>query len=130
MTKKETDYALLKFRNALTRLREGTSQAEDELGKDGVIQRFEFTFELLWKALRIVLENKGTFCKTPKDCLQTSFQKGLLEDEQPFLDMLEDRNKTSHIYDESESKKIYEKIKNGHIKLLDSLKQSITSFKN
>lgn len=48
----ELKHALSKFKDALGRLREGAAQARDELDKDGVIQRFEFTFELMWKALK------------------------------------------------------------------------------
>ena len=91
--------------------KEGISQAQDELDKDGVIQRFEFTFELLWKALKIVLEGEGIECLTPKDCLKSAFRIGLVEDEQVVLDMLEDRNKTSHIYAKQESEEIFKKIK-------------------
>jgi hypothetical protein len=41
------DYSLRRFMDALDRLREGATEARDELDRDGVIQRFEFCFELL-----------------------------------------------------------------------------------
>lgn len=47
------EYSLKKLKDAYQRLEEGVKQAKDELDKDGVIQRFEFTFELLWKALKL-----------------------------------------------------------------------------
>ena len=41
------EYSLKKLKDAYQRLEEGVKQAKDELDKDGVIQRFEFTFELI-----------------------------------------------------------------------------------
>lgn len=125
--KEEIEYAMKKLNSALTRLKEGTVEARDDLDKDGVIQRFEFTFELFWKALKIYLEYKGIEAKTPRDCLKEAFRINLLEIEEIFLDMLEDRNKTSHIYDKETSKEIFERIKCIYIqsieKVLDKLKE-------
>lgn len=117
--KNEIDYSLRKLKDALDRLQEGIAEASSELNKDGVIQRFEFAFELLWKSIKTVMEDKGVDCKTPKDCLKAAFRIGLIEDEEGFLDMLEDRNKTSHIYDKEESEKIFRRIKDVY---LDSMK--------
>ena len=55
--KNQLEYSLNQFRNALDRLSEGAAEARDELDRDGVIQRFEFCFELLWKTLKIYLED-------------------------------------------------------------------------
>lgn len=119
--KKEVDYALKKFKNALERLREGAESAKTGLDRDGVIQRFEFTFELLWKGVKVCLEDKGIEAKTPKDCLKAAFRVGWIENEQIYLDMLEDRNKTSHLYDEPESEKIFQRIKTSYLGLMETL---------
>ena len=125
--KEEISFAVKKLQDSVQRLTEGISQAQDELDKDGVIQRFEFTFELLWKTLKVLLESEGIDCMTPKECLKSAFRIGIIKDEQIVLDMLEDRNKTSHIYDEKESKKVFEKIKEEYLPsiqgILDKLKQ-------
>ena len=125
--KEEISFAVKKLQDSVQRLTEGISQAQDELDKDGVIQRFEFTFELLWKTLKVLLESEGIDCVTPKECLKSAFRIGIIKDEQIVLDMLEDRNKTSHIYDEKESKKVFEKIKEEYLPsiqgILDKLKQ-------
>ncbi|MCE5329512.1 nucleotidyltransferase substrate binding protein [bacterium] len=44
-----SEYSLEKLKNAFNKLADGAKIADDDLYKDGVIQRFEFTFELLWK---------------------------------------------------------------------------------
>lgn len=127
--KKEVKYAINKFEDALNKLKQGIRQAKDELEKDGVIQRFEFTFELLWKTLKIFLSYEGIECKTPRGCLKEAFRIGIIEDEEKFLDMLEDRNRTSHIYNKETSEEIFERIKTEYIpcikEVLDKLSQKI-----
>ena len=127
------EYPLKKLIDAHKRLEEGIEQAKDELDKDGVIQRFEFTFELLWKALKIYLEHQGIIVKTPRDSFVEAFKIGLFNDEKIFLDMMEDRNSTSHIYDKETSKKIFNRIKNNYAseitKLIEQLKLTIEKLK-
>ena len=122
----EISLSIEKFSEALERLNEGISSAKDDLDKDGVIQRFEFTIELLWKALKIYLEHEGIICKTPKECLKSAFKIGLIEDEETFLNMLEDRNKTSHIYSKEDSEEIFERIKEIYLTALLNTKTVIS----
>ena len=83
--KKENKYSISKFQDTLNKLKEGVINAEDELEKDGVIKRFEFTWELLWKTLKIILEYEGIECKTPRSCLKEDFKIELIDDEDVFL---------------------------------------------
>ena len=108
------EYSLKKLKDDHKRLEEGIKQTKDELDKDGVIQRFEFTFELLWKALKIYLEHQGIIVKTPRDSFVEAFRINLFDDEKIFLDMLEDRNNTSHIYNKVTSEKIFNRIKKNY----------------
>ena len=121
-------YTLTKLENAYAKLREGADTAKNELEKDGVIQRFEFCFELLWKTLKIFLRDTGIEVKTPKESLKEAFRVGWLKEEKIFLDMLEDRNMTSHIYDKETSEEIFCRIKNNYLPgikdILEELKQS------
>ncbi|MBL7131312.1 MAG: nucleotidyltransferase substrate binding protein [Candidatus Omnitrophica bacterium] len=116
--KEEINYAFSNLENAFIKLKEGIDKAKDELEKDGVIQRFEFTFELFWKALKIFLQNSGIDTKTPKESLKEAFKIGWLKEEKTFLDMLEDRNKTAHIYDKATSEEIFKRIKNNYIQVI------------
>lgn len=113
--KKEKEFAVEKFREAVNSLKEGVSQARSQLEKDGVIQRFEFTFELLWKTLKVVLEDQGIQAKTPKESLRAAFQISLITDEEIYLDMLQARNKMSHLYNKEESDKIFSGIKTKYL---------------
>lgn len=119
--KKEVEYSIKKLETAFLRLVEGIDSVEDDLDKDGVIQRFEFTFELLWKTIKVYLEDKGILCKSPKDCLQQAFKYGLINDELVYLNMLNDRNKTSHLYDQSTSEEIFNNIKSEYAGTINSL---------
>jgi len=127
--KRETEYALKKLENGFSRLKEGVENTSDDLDRDGVIQRFEFTFELLWKTLKVFLgEEKGVICHTPKDCLKEAFRMEWIEGEEIFLGMLKDRNETSHIYDKSTAEKIFGRIKGEYVgaieKVVEKLQES------
>lgn len=124
--KDELKYSIEKFNKALSRLKIGIKKAKDQLDNDGVIQRFEFTFELLWKTLRIFLLSEGTITKSPKEALKESFRFGLIKDEEIFLDMLDDRNQTSHIYSEDVSKEIVRRIKKFYISKLIELSNELS----
>jgi nucleotidyltransferase substrate binding protein (TIGR01987 family) len=78
---------------------------------DATIQRFEFTIELFWKSLKHLLALKGVIVTFPKDCLQKAYADGWIDNEQLWLDMLEDRNLTSHTYKEEYAREIYAHIR-------------------
>ncbi|MBI4647135.1 MAG: nucleotidyltransferase substrate binding protein [Bacteroidia bacterium] len=125
----EARYALNKLQSAIGSLKEGVTKARDDLDKDGVIQRFEFTFELLWKGLKVFLELQGIRCATPKDCLRGGFKAGLIENEDVFLKMLEDRNKTSHLYDQTESERIFKGIQDSYLPQMENLASRLEKIK-
>lgn len=107
---KEIKIAVDRYSDALHKLVAGTEEARDELDRDGVIQRFEFTFELCWKTLKLILDYEGFDCQSPRSCLKEAFRRGYIVDSEIYLDMLEDRNRSSHIYDEKTSIEIFEHI--------------------
>ena len=113
-------YAVGKLATAFQRLKESTEIAVDDLDRDGAIQRFEFTFELFWKTVKVLMEHEGFECSGPRSCIKEGARRGFLTDGELLLDMLEDRNKTSHIYDESTAKEIFERIKGQYISLIEN----------
>jgi len=122
MKKSDVLLKINSFERALDRLIEAVEQAKDELDKDGVIQRFEFTFELLWKTLKSILEYNGIECYSPRNCIKEAFKSNLIDDNEIILDMLEDRNLSSHIYDQKTSEEIFNRIKNVYVEYLKKLK--------
>ena len=129
MNPKELSYALAKLEQAFIKLKDGASKAQDELGEDGVIQRFEFTYELLWKTIKIFLQAKGVQSRTPRDSLKEAFKLEWLDKEEDFLNMLDDRNKTSHIYDQKTSREILERIKNSYIPAIEKVLTKLKKIK-
>ena len=71
-----------------------------QLEKEGLVQRFEYTFELGWKTLKDYLESKGIEAKYPRDVIRESFRNELLEDGELWLEMLVKRNTIAYAYDE------------------------------
>ncbi len=79
---------------------------------DASIKRFEFAFEFTWKTLKVVLlDYYAIDAKSPKTVLQEAFQQDLIEDEIIWVEMLKDRNLTSHTYDEEMADRVYQDIK-------------------
>lgn len=109
--------------NALNRLREVLENKDTEFSikRDSTIQRFEFTIELFWKFLKVYMEEMGVngdSIKFPRDILVKSYENGLITDEKVWINMMFDRNKTSHIYDEEEANKIYYSIENDYFPIM------------
>jgi len=118
------------FCGALAKLKEAILSEPTEMNRDATIQRFEFTYELAWKTLKKVLAEKGLECLNPKDCFKGAFQQKLIKttSEQTWLQMIKDRNLTSHIYNEAAAKKIYEKIKEKYLTEFEALAKNLTSL--
>lgn len=78
--------------------------------QDAAIQRFEFCIELYWKVLKKFLAYEEVDTSTPKDVLSKAYQFGLIDDEKTWLQMLHDRNRTSHVYKKEEAKRVFDNI--------------------
>ena len=116
------------FTKALARLKEGIAKYDeaDDLLRDGVIQRFEFTFELAWKTLKAVFEDEGlTGLNSPKTVLREAFAAGLINDDELWLSMLSDRNSTAHIYSEQLAIEICQHIQRKYVVELVNLLEKI-----
>ena len=115
-------------RDAAARLREAVAQLESALLRDATIQRFEFTFETVWKTLKLYLEHEGHECSGPRPALKKAFAAGLIPSEAEadvWMAMLEDRNLTTHAYDESLATRIYHNIVNDYAPVLSAMADRI-----
>jgi nucleotidyltransferase substrate binding protein (TIGR01987 family) len=88
------------FENAYFRLKEAMELDHlNELERNGLIQRFEFTLDLSWKVLKDFLEDKGfSFKPSPKDTLRLAQESGYIDYAQELIDGLDMRNDLSHDY--------------------------------
>ena len=101
--------ALLQLEKAVEAYR---AAPEDALYRDGLIQRFEFTFELAWKSLKEYMEDQGVLVSilTPRAILKEAYAAGLIGDAALWSAALDCRNLTSHIYDEKTAREIAGRI--------------------
>jgi nucleotidyltransferase substrate binding protein (TIGR01987 family) len=118
------------FQNALQRLKEAVKELNQlnasEVIRDGVIQRFEFTYELAWKTTKVYLEDIGIVeVNSPKAVIKEAYVQKLLGDEKNWLLMLKDRNMTSHMYKEEMAEEIAGRISNLYIKEFELLLQKL-----
>lgn len=95
------------FAKAFLRLKEAIEiESPNELERNGLVQRFEFTVELCWNTLKDYLEDEGfKFKPTPKETIRQAFRCGIIEDAQHLIDAIDARNELSHDY----SGEIFEK---------------------
>lgn len=117
-----SDERIDEFRRATARLDEALAAgAANALFVDAAIQRFEFCVELAWKSLQVVLaRDHGVEVASPKPALQQAYRLHLIDDEAMWLDMLRDRNLSSHTYRESLAQAIYARLP-GYAALLKKL---------
>lgn len=91
---------------------------KDELSileKQGLIKAFEYTFELAWNLLRDYLRWQGhTDLIGSRDTLRTAFANGLIEDGEAWMDMVRNRNLTSHTYNQDTAQTIANLIVNSY----------------
>ncbi|OHA19086.1 MAG: hypothetical protein A3C08_00130 [Candidatus Taylorbacteria bacterium RIFCSPHIGHO2_02_FULL_47_18] len=107
----------------------GRDTANDEVLRAGLVQNFEFLFELAWKMLKDKLEAGGVEKMLPRDVIQEAFGVGFVKDGRVWLKMLDTRNKLSHTYDETMSKKTEKEIREKYAivfaELYEYLKKSL-----
>ncbi len=84
--------------------------ATTDRDRAGVIQAFEFTFEVTWKLLKYVAEREGLEAESPKRALIAGHKLGLVQDEGLWIEMLQDRNLTSHVYHSELAERIFTAI--------------------
>ena len=108
---------LMYFERALERLRivvaereRWVAQGNGDIVLDVAAKRFEFTYEMAWKALKRVLDYLGIDVRAPRPVFKEAFAQGLLGEEKVWLDMIEMRNLSSHVYDEQEISKILHEL--------------------
>lgn len=83
----------------------------DDIIKEGLIQRFEYTHELAWNVLKDFLEQAGnTNIYGSRDATRAAFAADLITDGHLWMDMIKSRNKTSHTYNEATANEIFLKI--------------------
>jgi nucleotidyltransferase substrate binding protein (TIGR01987 family) len=106
----------------LSEINKRDTGALSNLEKEGFIQRFEVVFELAWKTAKDYLEYSGLDVQpTPRAVVKEAFAAKIIEDGQAFINMLEARNRMSHIYDEQTFKAIFLQLKDEFYPAIEQL---------
>ncbi|MFE8073394.1 nucleotidyltransferase substrate binding protein [Marinobacteraceae bacterium S3BR75-40.1] len=97
------------------------------LEEQGVIQAFEYTYELAWNVLRDFLQWQGIANLTgSRDSIREAFNAGLIESGEVWMQMLQDRNRTSHTYNEETATQILNSIDGQYHELFQQLEQRMS----
>ncbi len=114
------------FKKALKLYESAVALKMSRLEEEGLIQRFEYTFELAWKFLQDTLQERGyTQIRGPRPVIEQAFQDGMISDGPVWMEMLKARNETTHLYDEATFNFIIAKVKKPFFNIL---KQFYLSF--
>ncbi|MBI4665703.1 MAG: nucleotidyltransferase substrate binding protein [Nitrospinae bacterium] len=116
------------FIKAAARLGEALSEPESPMIRDAAIQRFESTYELAWKAMKLWLENLDIDARNPRDTLREALKQGLIDDGNGWSGLHETRNLTSHTYDEEMARRVYSFIKDHATGLFETLVKKLESL--
>lgn len=114
----ENAYLLLR-----TALEENSLADLSDLEKEGVIQRFEYTFELAWKTVKDYVEYSGIVLEqiTPRQVIKQAFASKIIEDGQTWINMLDHRNQMSHTYDKKTFEKATKAIAEQYLRALTQI---------
>ena len=74
-----------------------------------------------YRVMKYLLDQGYTEINSPKAVVRQAFAFGMLEDEKAWVNLLTDRNLTSHVYDEQTAKEIFEHIEHTYLKLFDEV---------
>lgn len=103
------------------------NQNLSELERAGIVQYFEFAFELSWKTIKDYLEAQNVLVRFPREVIQEAFKSGIIQNGDVWMDMLEKRNLMSHTYNENIASQVHSLIKD---KYTDCLTQLDHFFQN
>ena len=93
-------------------------ESDDKIIRAGIIQTFEFTFELAWKTLKDYLKFCGFDVSSPRDVIKQAFQEDYITDGAVWLDALEKRNVMTHTYNEEQAKEAVRLIKENYFNII------------
>lgn len=126
--------AVLKIKEKYQIQKDGTIDNDeflDDIIKEGLIQRFEYTHELAWNVMKDFLENAGnTDIFGSKDATRKAFETGLITNGEVWMDMIKSRNKTSHTYNEETADDIFMKIIHEYYQEFKQFKDRMEELRN
>jgi len=123
------------FCAALDRLQEAEALAHSrtlsDLEQQGLIQGFEYTHELAWKTMKDFLQSRGAISLFgSKDATREAFRLELIQDGEVWMQMIQDRNLTSHAYDQSTADSVAKAILQEYIPRFVAFRDTMQNLLN
>jgi len=108
-------------------------QTLSDLEAEGMVQRFEYTFELAWKTAKDYLESRGVSVTYPRDVIKAAVQSGLIPAQgDTWMEMLDRRNEVAHTYDRERFETVTRAIRTRFLPAIagfvDRLRQDLGAF--
>ncbi len=113
------------FKKSINRLEEVLNIEKTDIIRDSAIKRFELCFDLSWKIIKNYAKKEGVECNSPRSCFKTAFQLNLIDYDEQWIKMIEDRNLTVYIYKEQYAQEIYSHL----FSYLELFKKLLAKFK-
>lgn len=109
------------LKEVAARLAEALALEKSAITRDAAIKRFEFTLDLAWKTIKLWLENqRGVICKSSKTCIREAYTQHLIEYNEQWIKMIDDRNAIAHMYKEKWADGLYERLPD-YLRLIQDL---------
>ena len=122
---KNVDFKYMNLKKAYVKLQEVSNLYDgyDEIIRDSLIQRFEFTYELTHKTLKEAMQYLGVTLENsfPRTIFKKAYVNNLISDDMVWIRLLEDRNSTSHIYNEKLADEVANRIVKDYVKAIGEL---------
>jgi len=117
------------FQKATEQLTEFIEKEElNKFEKQGLIQCFEYTFELGWKTMKDYLEEEGLSVRSPRETIKTAFQIQLMIDGHTWIEALNMRNLMAHTYDEQKANEAETLIRTKYYTIIKELCLKMETF--
>ncbi|WP_439257223.1 nucleotidyltransferase substrate binding protein [Lonepinella sp. BR2271] len=119
------------YQKALTQLMEAVekySNTQENIIKEGLIQRFEFTHELAWKLMKDILQYEGDFEGGSRTATREAFNLGYISQGEVWMEMIKTRNLTVHTYNEDILEDEFNKIISQYFPLLLEFRQKVETL--
>lgn len=102
----------------------------NDLEKQGVIQAFEYNYELAWNVIKDYYEYQGDGdgqgIQGSRDAFRIAFKRGLIADGKVWMDMIKSRARSSHTYNEDTAEEVLEEIVDHYYPAFQEFKQTMT----
>lgn len=122
---KNREFKYMNLKRAYCKLVQASDlyDGEDEIVRDSLIQRFEFTYELTHKTLQEFMKYMGVTLEDnfPRTIFKKAYVNNLISDDKVWISLLEDRNVTSHIYSENLANEVAGRIKEEYVEAIGDL---------